>query len=175
MVCVGYRLYYHLILVLSSTLPNSTFSANPFHRLTTDRIFGGFLMRRAFELAFATAYAFGGDKPRFLEVDDISFDKPVDVGDLLVFKSRVLYTLPEGGNLGIYVEKHEGLPLINVEVECWVTVPEQKKAEVSNHFYFTLALSNNITCRRVLPANIDQARRQALRMSADEAQAEMRP
>lgn len=48
----------------------------------------GFLMRRSFELAFATAYLFGGDKPRFLEVDDISFDKPVDVGDLLVFKVR---------------------------------------------------------------------------------------
>ena len=45
-------------------------------------------MRRSFELAFATAYLFGGDKPRFLEVDDISFDKPVDVGDLLVFKVR---------------------------------------------------------------------------------------
>ena len=60
------------------------------------------------------------DKPRFLEVDDISFDKPVDVGDLLVFKSHALYTQPDGAtNLGAYyVDKHKGMPLVNVEVEC---------------------------------------------------------
>ena len=59
----------------------------------SDHIFGGFLMRRGFELAYTSAYLFGGDKPNFLEVDDISFDSPVDVGDLLVFKSRILYTM----------------------------------------------------------------------------------
>ena len=57
----------------------------------SDRIFGGFLIRRGFELAYAKACIFGGDKPNFLEVDDISFDSPVYVGDLLVFKSRILY------------------------------------------------------------------------------------
>jgi acyl-coenzyme A thioesterase 9 len=118
---------------------------------------------------------FGGDRPLFLEVDDISFDKPVDVGDLVVLKSRVLYSLPDGGNLGSYVMKHDGLPLCNVEVEAWVTVPETMRAEVSNHFYFTFALPNKRTCRTVLPSNIDQARRQASRLIADEIQAGLRP
>ena len=162
-------------ILMNQTEQSNAMVAQPQARNLHDRIFGGFLMRRAFELAFATAYMFGGDKPRFLEVDDISFDKPVDVGDLLVFKSRVLYTLPEGGNLGTYVDQHDGLPLVNVEVGCWVTCPETRKAEVSNHFYFTFALPNKTSCRRVLPANIDQARRQALRMSVDETQAELRP
>lgn len=163
--------------LMNQTSQSNAMVAQPQARNLHDRIFGGFLMRRAFELAFATAYLFGGDKPRFLEVDDISFDKPVDVGDLLVFKSHVLYTQPDGAtNLGAYyVDKHKGMPLVNVEVECWVTCPEQKKAEVSNHFYFTFALPAKTTCRRVLPANIDQARRQASRMSADETQAELRP
>lgn len=161
--------------LMDQTAQSNAMVAQPQARNLHDRIFGGFLMRRAFELAFATAYMFGGDKPRFLEVDDISFDKPVDVGDLLVFKSHVLYTLPTGGNLGTYVDEHDGMPLVNVEVECWVTSPELKKAEVSNHFYFTFALPNKTSCRRVLPANIDQARRQALRISADETQSELRP
>ena len=162
-------------ILMDETAQGNAMVAQPQARNLHDRIFGGFLMRRAFELAFATAYLFGGDKPRFLEVDDISFDKPVDVGDLLVFKSRVLYTMPDGGNLGHYVDKHEGLPLVNVEVEVWVTCPEQKKAEVSNHLYFTFALPGSKTCKLVLPANIDQARRQATRMNADEMQADLRP
>lgn len=149
-------------MLMDSTSQSNAMVAQPQARNLHDRIFGGFLMRRAFELAFATAYMFGGDKPRFLETDDISFDKPVDVGDLLVFKSRVLYTMPDGGNLGSYVDEHNGLPLVNIEVECWVNCPEQKKAEVSNHFYFTFALPNKKTCRRVLPSNIDQADRKSV-------------
>lgn len=128
-------------------------------------------MRRAFELAFATAYVFGGAKPKFLEVDDISFESPVDVGDLLVFNSRVLYTMPNGGFLGDYVEDHVNCPLITVEVEAWVTEPEKAYAKISNHFYFTFCLPEGAPCRKVLPANIDEARRMATRMAADMEQA----
>eukprot|EP00804_Cyclotella_cryptica_P030027 CCRYP_016949-RB/>CCRYP_016949-RB protein AED:0.11 eAED:0.11 QI:231/0.6/0.66/1/1/1/6/51/448 len=162
-------------ILMDATAHSNAMVAQPQSRNLHDRIFGGFLMRRAFELAFSTAYMFGGDRPLFLEVDDITFDKPVDVGDLLVLKSRVLYSLPNGGNLGSYVMKHDGLPLVNVEVEAWVTVPETMRAEVSNHFYFTFALPNKETCRTVLPSNIDQARRQASRLMADEIQAGLRP
>ena len=162
-------------ILMDETSQENAMVAQPQARNLHDRIFGGFLMRRAFELAFATAYLFGGDKPRFLEVDDISFDKPVDVGDLLVFKSRVLYTQPDGGNLGHYVDNHDGLPLVNVEVEVWVTSPENRTAVVSNHLYLTFALPKSKTCKFVFPSNIDQARRQASRMHADEIQAELRP
>ncbi len=62
-------------MLISQTVQSNAMVAQPQARNLHDRIFGGFLMRRAFELAFATAYLFGGDKPRFLEVDDISFDK----------------------------------------------------------------------------------------------------
>jgi hypothetical protein len=34
------------------------------------RIFGGFLMRRAFELAFATAYTFAGWRPQFVRCEE---------------------------------------------------------------------------------------------------------
>lgn len=161
----------HSILMKHTKMQNAMI-AQPQVRNLHDRIFGGFLMRRAFELAFANAYVFGGAKPLFLEVDDISFESPVDVGDLMVFNSRVLYTLPEGGNLGEYfVESHADMPLVTIEVEAWVTEPEKAHARVSNHFYFTFALPKGTPCRKVLPGNIDEARRQAIRMAADIEQA----
>jgi acyl-coenzyme A thioesterase 9 len=173
----------HSILMHDTKMQNAMV-AQPQMQNLHNRIFGGFLMRRAFELAFANAYLFGGQRPIFLEVDDISFEAPVDVGDLLVFNSRVLYTRPEGGYLGDYYlngtttdELHShgrNQPLVMMEVECWVTVPEQTSARVSNHFYFTFALPEGTTCRNVLPSNIDEARRIATRMTADEEQAKLR-
>lgn len=48
--------------------------------------------RRAFELAFATAYLFAGCRPTFVHVGEITFQKPVEVGDLLRLHSTVLHT-----------------------------------------------------------------------------------
>lgn len=157
-------------ILMSQTAMQNAMMAQPQVRNLHDRIFGGFLMRRAFELAYANCYVFGGAKPQFLEVDGVSFESPVDVGDLLMFHSRVLYTQPQGGHLGDYVEKHEGQPLVMMEVEAWVTEPEKAQARVSNVFNFTYALPKGTPCRKVLPANIDEARRMAIRMVADEEQ-----
>lgn len=163
----------HSILMHNTKMQNAMV-AQPQMQNLHNRIFGGFLMRRAFELAFANAYVFGGRRPIFLEVDDISFDSPVDIGDLLVFNSRVLYTLPEGGFLGDYLIDHANQSLVMMEVEAWVTEPEKAEARVSNHFYFTFALPKGSTCRKVLPSNIDEARRMASRMTADREQATLR-
>ena len=43
-------------------------------------------MRRAFDLAYATAYVFAGCRPRFLEVGQVAFTIPVNVGDLTSFQ-----------------------------------------------------------------------------------------
>lgn len=66
------------ILIKDTCLQNSLV-CQPQQRNTHGRIFGGFLMRRAFELAFATAYTFAGSAPLFLEVDHVDFLKPVSV------------------------------------------------------------------------------------------------
>ena len=55
------------------------------------------LCRRAFELAFATSYMFAGSRPRFRQVGEIKFKKPVEVGDLLRLHSTVVYTHEEPG------------------------------------------------------------------------------
>ncbi|KAK8960684.1 hypothetical protein KSP40_PGU013752 [Platanthera guangdongensis] len=149
------------ILIRDTRLENSLI-CQPQQRNLHGRIFGGFLMHRAFELAFSTAYAFVGRKPYFFEVDHVDFLKPVDVGDFLRLKSCVLYTELENP------EK----PLINIEVVAHVTRPELRSSEVSNTFYFTFtlgrdALENGVKIRNVVPATEEEARRVLERMDAE--------
>ncbi|KAE8730553.1 putative calcium ion binding protein [Hibiscus syriacus] len=151
-------------ILLRDTRLENAMICQPQQRNIHGRIFGGFLMHRAFELAFSTAYAFAGLVPCFLEVDHVDFLRPVDVGDFLRLKSRVLYTELE--NLD--------QPLINVEVVAHVTRPEIRTSEVSNTFYFTFtvrpeekATKNGFKMRNVVPATEEEARRIFERMEAE--------
>ena len=162
------------ILIQSTKLSNAMI-AQPQVQNLHNRIFGGFLVRRAFELAFANAYIFSGARPVFLEVDEVSFWAPVDVGDLVVFNSRVIYT--DYGYLSDYYEgmkrfqkRPSLLPLVHIEVEAWVTEPEKATAKLSNQFYFSFAIADKEQVRRVLPANFDEATRMATRIIRDEEQ-----
>ncbi|KAL5562265.1 hypothetical protein UlMin_032012 [Ulmus minor] len=150
------------ILLRDTCLENSLI-CHPQQRNIHGRIFGGFLMQRAFELAFSTAYAFAGLVPYFLEVDHVDFLRPVDVGDFLRFKSCVLFT-----------ELHNpDQPLINIEVVAHVTRPELRSSEVSNTFYFTFtvrpeakASQNGFRIRKVVPATVEEAHLIVERMDA---------
>lgn len=149
------------VLVHETALENAMI-AQPQVQNLHQRVFGGFLMRRAFELAFSNAYLFGGARPVFREVDEVAFVAPVDVGDLVVLHSRVLYT--DGCN--------DGQQLVHIEVEAWVTTPEQVQARRSNHFYFTFAVAmpDGKSCSKVLPSNMDEALRIVERMQMDAEQ-----
>jgi len=119
-------------------------------------------MHRAFELAFATCYAFVGHTPCFLEVDHVDFLRPVDVGDFLRFKSSVLFTQLDDPKR----------PLIDVEVAAHVTRPELRSSEVSNTFYFSFtvhpdALEGGLKIRKVLPATEEEARHVLERLDAE--------
>ncbi|RDX95293.1 Acyl-coenzyme A thioesterase 9, mitochondrial, partial [Mucuna pruriens] len=149
------------ILMKDTCLQNS-FICQPQQRNIHGRIFGGFLMRRAFELAFSTAYAFAGAAPHFLEVDHVDFFKPVDVGNFLRLKSCVLYTELE----------NPAEPLVNVEVVAHVTKPELRSSEVSNRFYFSFgidpeAIKNGWRIRFVVPATENEAQKVLERLDAE--------
>lgn len=152
------------ILIRDTRLENSLI-CQPQQRNIHGRIFGGFLMHRAFELAYSTAYAFAGLMPCFLEVDHVDFLRPVDVGDFLRLKSCVLYTEIEN------VDQ----PLINVEVVAHVTRPELRTSEISNTFYFTFTVhseamkKNGTKIRSVVPATEEEARRVLERMEAEKS------
>lgn len=58
-------------LLMDSTRLSNTFTCQPQQRNMHGRVFGGFLMRRAYELAFATVHMFAGSRPRFVQVDRV--------------------------------------------------------------------------------------------------------
>ncbi|KAK9993143.1 hypothetical protein SO802_022846 [Lithocarpus litseifolius] len=154
-------------ILLRDTRLENALICHPQQRNLHGRIFGGFLMHRAYELAFSTAYAFAGIVPSFLEVDHVDFYKPVDVGDFLRFKSCVLYTEHDNPDQ----------PLIYVEVVAHVTRPEMRSSVVSNTFYFTFtvrpeakATKNGFRLRNVVPATEEEARRVLERMDAEDLQ-----
>ncbi|KAJ9128634.1 hypothetical protein P3X46_034674 [Hevea brasiliensis] len=152
-------------ILIQDTCHQNSLICQPQQRNIHGRIFGGFLMRKAFELAFSNAYAFAGAAPRFVEVDHVDFFKPVDVGNFLRLKSCILYTELED----------PAKPVINVEVVAHVTRPELRSSEVSNKFYLTFtvrpeAMRDGLRIRNVVPATEEEARRVLERMDAENSQ-----
>ncbi|XP_031286128.1 acyl-coenzyme A thioesterase 9, mitochondrial-like [Pistacia vera] len=152
-------------ILIRDTYHENSLMCQPQQRNIQGRIFGGFLMRKAFELAFANAYAFAGSAPRFVEVDHVDFVKPVDVGNFLRLKSCVLYTELED----------QARPLINVEVVAHVTRPELRTSQLSNKFYFTFTIrpesvKDGMSIRNVVPATEEEAQRVLERMDAESSQ-----
>jgi acyl-CoA hydrolase len=56
------------------------------------KIFGGYLVRRAYELASINSEEIAPDRPVIIRVNRINFLQPVRLGDKLHFVSRVVYT-----------------------------------------------------------------------------------
>ena len=89
---------------MDATALSNTFTCQPQQRNMHGRVFGGFLMRRAYELAFATVHMFAGRRPRFVAVD------------------RVRALIPE----------KRGLLACTVAVHARVMALQQRTAGVSN-------------------------------------------
>jgi acyl-coenzyme A thioesterase 9 len=54
------------------------------------KVFGGYLMRLAYELGFTNASLFARAPVRFLSLDKIAFAKPVPIGSILRLTAHVL-------------------------------------------------------------------------------------
>ncbi|XP_016296668.1 acyl-coenzyme A thioesterase 9, mitochondrial-like isoform X1 [Sinocyclocheilus anshuiensis] len=102
---------------------------HPQERNIFNRIFGGFLMRKAYELGWANACAFAGCRPTLVAVDDIVFRKPVEIGSLLLLSSQVCYT--------------EGMH-IQVRVHTEVLDPLTRQHSTTNVFHFTFRVEKDI-------------------------------
>ena len=64
-------------------------------------IFGGYLLKTAFELAFSCAASFGHTRPTFVSLDPSTFDNPVPVGSVLYLTATVAYTdAPPANSVG---------------------------------------------------------------------------
>lgn len=69
------------------------------------KIFGGYVIRRAFELALIQAEEIMPNRPIFVRVNRINFLQPIRIGDKLDFTSRVVYTGETSMTLEIDIER----------------------------------------------------------------------
>lgn len=152
--------------LMSATRQSNAFVCQPQQRNTQNRIFGGLLMRRAYELGFATAFLFAGSRPQFAEVGRVDFIAPVNVGDLLRLDSVVLYTTPKRseseGTRRVVVRP----PEIHVEVTAHVVQPETRTSSTVNTFMFAFTVPDLDEVKRIIPATTDEAARMLARQAA---------
>ena len=81
------------ILYMSTTRIDTTQIMQPQYRNRHNfMIFGGFLLKQTFELAFCCAAAFSHSRPTFVSLDPSTFENPVPVGSVLYLTATVAYT-----------------------------------------------------------------------------------
>lgn len=115
----------------------------PQERNLHGNVFGGFLMRQAFELAFTNAAIFAQKPPRFLALDKIEFKLPVPIGAILWLKSKVVYCEePTGGPYG-EAKMHI---IVKAEVEDVKTGSRNE----TNTFYFTMVKDNMENLKKIV-------------------------
>ncbi|XP_069495410.1 acyl-coenzyme A thioesterase 9, mitochondrial isoform X2 [Ambystoma mexicanum] len=102
---------------------------HPQERNIFNRIFGGFLMRKAFELGWASASSYGGSRPFVVAVDDIMFQRPVEIGSLLFLSSQVCYT-----------KKNH----MQVRVHSEIFDMNTREHKTTNIFHFTFMTENEV-------------------------------
>jgi acyl-coenzyme A thioesterase 9 len=136
-------------ILMSATNLENSFITQPQNVNTGGKVFGGLLIHRAYDLALATSYTFAGKYPRFQEVEEISFKHPVDVGDLVKLKSRVVYTKNE-------VDQS----IMQVEVTCQIIKLDQMVSVVSNTFDFVFSVDArdlSMELKEIAPATLEEA------------------
>jgi len=113
----------------------------PENRNRFNKIFGGFIMRQAFELAWANTHVYGKCRPYIVHVDDIWFRKPVEVGSMLYFNSQVCYTEDN---------------YIQTRVSAEVLDPKTGGMSVTNVFQFTFQMRKEGT-PQIIPKTYHEA------------------
>ena len=91
---------------MKNTVFKSTLLMHVQDRNIHGKIFGGYIMKEAFELAWVAAVCFTGHKsPIFTSVDDIQFVKPVNIGSCMEFVATVIYS--ENNKIVIMVKAYD--------------------------------------------------------------------
>ncbi|EGC37289.1 hypothetical protein DICPUDRAFT_30493 [Dictyostelium purpureum] len=122
------------LIPMKDTTCTSVLLCQPQERNINGQIFGGYLMRKGFELAFSCIFLkFNESLPLFVAMDDVTFYLPVEIGDILTLESTIVYSHPVPNEVQTYYAQ--------VEVCAYVTNPYIGKKKLSNVFNFTFYCS----------------------------------
>ncbi|KAF2740676.1 Thioesterase/thiol ester dehydrase-isomerase [Polyplosphaeria fusca] len=112
-------------------------------------IFGGFLLKQTFELAFTCCSAFAHARPTFVSLDPSTFQNPVPVGSILYLTATVVYTDPPLiGAPGENSDAEIPYTRIQVRVDSKVRDVEHGHSKPTGQFNYTFVVEKNI---RVMP------------------------
>jgi len=97
------------------------------------KVFGGYLVRRAYELATIQAEELAPNRPVIVRVNRINFLQPVRIGDKLKLASRVVYTGRTSVTVEVTIERiswdRVTRALCNTCVFTFVNVDERMRAQ----------------------------------------------
>lgn len=124
-------------------------------------IFGGFLLKQTFELAFCCAAACSHSRPTFVSLDPSTFENPVPVGSVLYLTAVVAYTDPalvkkEATSDGVEdtTEGHEGsYTRVQIRIDSKVRNIEHGETKPTGQFNYTFLVERNI---RVMPSTYSE-------------------
>ncbi|KAJ7145860.1 HotDog domain-containing protein [Mycena epipterygia] len=123
----------------------------PQERNVHQKIFGGYLMRLAYELGFSNSSLFmRGGHVRFLSLDGIAFAQPVPIGSILRLTSYVLHS----------TSSSEFPMIVHVAVTANVVDVETGNERTTNEFRFTWCRDeseSSVPRRRVVPKTYKEA------------------
>lgn len=117
-------------------------------------VFGGYLLKQTFELAFCCAASFSHSRPTFLSLDPSTLENPVPVGSVLYLTATVAYTEPHvsrrgtNGNAAEALEHQGPFTRIQVRVESKVRNVEHGEVKPTGQFNYTFLVEKDI---RVTP------------------------
>ncbi|EKM52604.1 uncharacterized protein PHACADRAFT_149409 [Phanerochaete carnosa HHB-10118-sp] len=125
---------------MGTTRLEKTLTMYPQERNIHQKIFGGYLMRLAYELGYSSSMLFTRGPVRFLSLDSISFARPVPIGSVLRLKSHVLHT----------TSTKEFPALIHVGVEANVVDIRTGSEQMTNDFRLTWCREDGEPLKRVV-------------------------
>lgn len=92
-------------LLVGNLIRNSMERMYPDNENVPKKIFGGYVIRRAFELALMQAEEIATGRPVFVRTNRINFLQPVRIGDKLDYIGRVVYTGESSMTIEINIER----------------------------------------------------------------------
>ena len=133
-------------------------------------IFGGFLLKSTFELAFTCASATSHSRPTFIALDPSTFENPVPVGSVLYLTATVAYTDSPTltGADGDVKASPEGYTRIQVRVDSKIRNTEHGETKPTGQFNYTFDVKRDV---KIVPQTYSQfmmyldARRRAQRVA----------
>lgn len=113
-------------------------------------IFGGFLLKSTFELAFTCASAISHTRPKFVALDPSTFENPVPVGSVLYMTAVVAYTDLPLDKIG---SDSEQKTRIQIRVDSHVKNVEHGEMKPTGQFNYTFEVDKSVA---IIPQTYSQ-------------------